>query len=351
MFDMLSETSIVAMVGLIGGIALGLAARLGRFCTLGALEDLYYGGSSIRLRMWGIAIGVSIITTYWLSSIGLIDLRATIYLSMAWNPLASVLGGIVFGYGMALAGNCGFGALSRLGGGDIRAFLIVLVLGMSAYVTISGPLAYFRIWAFGVETPTLFPASIAVALSHYLGLSVYQVGIFIGIAILSASLGSAQILRQRAAVFWGATVGLAITSGWVGTQWVASKGFDALPVVTHTFSAPIGESLIYLMTASGNSVSFATGSVLGVLLGALAGSLIKGHLRWEACDDPRELGRQILGASLMGVGSVLALGCSVGQGLSALSVLAYSAPVTLTAIMIGAAIGLRQLIQGFRPIA
>ena len=252
---------------------------------------------------------------------------------------------------MALAGNCGFGALSRLGGGDIRAFLIVLVLGMSAYVTISGPLAYFRIWAFGVETPTLFPASIAVALSHYLGLSVYQVGIFIGIAILSASLGSAQILRQRAAVFWGATVGLAITSGWVGTQWVASKGFDALPVVTHTFSAPIGESLIYLMTASGNSVSFATGSVLGVLLGALAGSLIKGHFRWEACDDPRELGRQILGASLMGVGSVLALGCSVGQGLSALSVLAYSAPVTLTAIMIGAAIGLRQLIQGFRPIA
>ena len=351
MFDMLSETSIVAMMGLIGGIALGLAARLGRFCTLGALEDLYYGGSSIRLRMWGIAIGVSIITTYWLSSIGLIDLRATIYLSIAWNPLASILGGIVFGYGMALAGNCGFGALSRLGGGDIRAFLIVLVLGMSAYVTISGPLAYFRIWAFGVETPALFPASIAVALSHYLGLSVYQVGIPIGIAILSASLGSAQMLRQRAVVFWGAIVGLAITSGWVGTQWIANNGFDALPVVTHTFSAPIGESLIYLMTASGDSVSFATGSVLGVLLGALAGSLIKGHFRWEACDDPRELGRQILGASLMGVGSVLALGCSVGQGLSALSVLAYSAPVTLTAIMIGAAIGLRQLIQGFRPIA
>ena len=351
MFDMLSETSIVAMVGLVGGIALGLAARLGRFCTLGALEDLYYGGSSIRLRMWGIAIGVSIITTYWLSSIGLVDLTATLYLSTAWNPLASILGGIVFGYGMALAGNCGFGALSRLGGGDIRAFLIVLVLGMSAYVTISGPLAYFRIWAFGVETPALFPASIAVALSHYLGLSVYLVGISIGIAILSASLGSAQMLRQRAVVFWGAIVGLAITSGWVGTQWVANNGFDALPVVTHTFSAPIGESLIYLMTASGNSVSFATGSVLGVLLGALAGSLIKGHFRWEACDDPRELGRQILGASLMGIGSVLALGCSVGQGLSALSVLAYSAPVTLTSIMIGAAIGLRQLIQGFRPIA
>ena len=69
MFDMLSETSIVAMMGLMGGIALGLAARLGRFCTLGALEDLYYGGSSIRLRMWGIAIGVSIISTNTVASI------------------------------------------------------------------------------------------------------------------------------------------------------------------------------------------------------------------------------------------------------------------------------------------
>jgi hypothetical protein len=52
----------------------------------------------------------------------------------------------------------------------------------------------------------------------------------------------------------------------------------------------------------------------------------------------------------MGVGSVLALGCSVGQGLSAFSTLAYGAPVALICIMIGAAIGLRQLIQGFHQI-
>jgi len=111
-------------------------------------------------------------------------------------------------------------------------------------------------------------------------------------------------------------------------------------VISHTFSAPIGETLLYLMTSSGNTISFGTGSVVGVLLGALAGSLIKGHFRWEACDDPRELGRQILGA-------VVAVGCSVGQGLLAFSVLAYSAPVTLICILAGAAVGLRQLILGF----
>ena len=40
---------------------LGLAARLGRFCTLGAIEDVLYGQSDHRLRMWGVAIGIAII--------------------------------------------------------------------------------------------------------------------------------------------------------------------------------------------------------------------------------------------------------------------------------------------------
>ncbi|MGR3692652.1 MAG: YeeE/YedE thiosulfate transporter family protein, partial [Sagittula sp.] len=74
-----------------------------------------------------------------------------------------------------------------------------------------------------------------------------------------------------------------------------------------------------------------------------------GHFRWEACEDPRELRRQIFGAALMGGGAVVALGCSIGQGLSAFSVLAFSAPVTFASIFAGAAFGLRQLIVGFQP--
>ena len=103
------------------------------------------------------------------------------------------------------------------------------------------------------------------------------------------------------------------------------------------------------MTASGRDLSFALGSVSGVLIGAFIGSLIKGHFRWEACEDPRELKRQILGAILMGAGAVIALGCTVGQGITAFSTLTYSAPVTFASIFIGAAFGLRQLITGFEP--
>jgi hypothetical protein len=102
------------------------------------------------------------------------------------------------------------------------------------------------------------------------------------------------------------------------------------------------------MTGSLRPVTFAVGSVAGIWIGAFIGSLIKGHFRWEACEDPRELRRQIVGAGIMGIGAVIAMGCTVGQGLTAFSVLSISAPVTFVSIFAGAAFGLRQLIEGFR---
>ncbi len=171
-----------------------------------------------------------------------------------------------------------------------------------------------------------------------------------GIGLIALALSSAPFRASPKLVIWGAAVGLAVTSGWVGTQWVAAHGFDGEPVQTHTFAAPLGDTILYLMTASGNALSFSVGSVSGVLIGACLGSLAKGHFRWEACEDPRELKRQMLGAALMGPGAVLAVGCSVGQGISAFSLLAYSAPVTFVAIFAGAALGLRQLIAGLSTV-
>ena len=255
----------------------------------------------------------------------------------------------MFGYGMALAGNCGFGALARLGGGDLRSFVIVVVMGLAAYVTLSGPLARLRVWAFPFQ-PTEFPSGIAHGLGDLTGLPAGWVGIVLGCGLFLGAIAHKTVLNAPAAIFWGALIGVAVTSGWAGTAWVADAGFDAVPVVSHTFSAPVGEAMLYAMTSSGNSLSFGIGSVAGVLCGAFIGSLIKGHFRWEACDDPRELRRQILGAVLMGIGAVIAAGCTIGQGVSAFSLLAYSAPVTFLAILGGAALGLRQLIEGFAPV-
>ena len=339
MLDWMSEGLALALIGCAGGAILGLAARLGRFCTLGAIEDFLYQESSLRLRMWGLAIGLAIMMTYAAAGAGWVTIDQTFYYAEAWSPVTAIVGGLLFGYGMALAGNCGFGALARFGGGDFRAFVIVIVMGLSAYAALSGPLAPLRLIL--VEA-TQAPRSVQ-GFEQLIGL---WAGL-IGVAIAAFALWNKAFLQSRRFLFASAAVAVAITSGWIGTTYVARAGFEPTMVMSHTYSAPLGEAMIYLMTASGGGLSFGVGSVFGVLLGAFAGSLIKGHFRWEACEDPRELRRQILGAVAMGFGAVLAMGCTIGQGISAFSVLSFSAPLVFVSIFIGAALGLRQLIAGF----
>jgi uncharacterized membrane protein YedE/YeeE len=263
--------------------------------------------------------------------------------------ILTAIGGLIFGYGMALAGNCGYGALARLGGGDLRAYVIVLVMGLSAYFVMSGPLAGLRVLLFPVEMGATAPQGIPQAAEAWLGLGRVPTGLVIGLAMLVLSLTSREMRASPSHILWGAVVGLAIVSGWAGTAWIFTAGFGNEPIESHSFAAPIGDTIFYGMTASGNALSFSVGSVLGVVLGAALGSWSKGHFRWEACEDPRELKRQMLGAVLMGPGAILAVGCSVGQGIAAFSVLAFSAPVACAAIFAGAALGLRQLITGFAP--
>ena len=347
MLDAWGDSNVAAIVGLFGGVVLGLAARLGRFCTLGAIEDFLYGASDMRMRMWGLAIGTAILGSFGLMAAGVFDPANSFYIAARWSPVASVAGGLMFGYGMAIAGNCGYGAIARLGGGDLRSFVIVVVMGMAAYATISGPLAPLRIVLFGGMSPGDAPAGIAHLIGNRFGLPIAVVGLVIGAAITAFALANADFRQNRRALFWSVAVGAAVVSAWVGMQYVQSNGFDDLAIVGHTFAAPIGETMLYGMTSSARSLSFGIGSIVGVWCGAFIGSLLKGHFRWEACEDPRELRRQILGAGLMGVGAVVAVGCSVGQGLSAFSLLAFSAPVTFAAIFAGAAIGLKQMIEGF----
>lgn len=348
MIELFGQPLTAALLGGVGGVLLGLAARLGRFCTLGAIEDALYGGSTTRLRMWGMAIGVAVLGSFALAAVGYVDLGRAFYLGVSFSWTAAIAGGLIFGYGMALSGTCGFGALARLGGGDLRAFVIVLVMGLSAFTVLTGPLAPVRALLFPRSLERGPPDGIAHVLGTATGLSVPLIGMGLGLAICAWMLSASDFRRNLRAVAWGAVAGLAVISGWAGTAWLARNGFGAQTLLSHSYAAPVGETLLFAMQGSVRPLSFGIGSVAGVWVGAFIGSLWQGHFRWEACEDPRELRRQIFGAGLMGAGAVIAMGCTIGQGISAVSVLAFSGPVTLAAIFAGAAFGLRQLIVGFR---
>ena len=343
--DELSPGAVAALGGFLGGIVLGVAARWGRFCTLSSIEAAALGRDARGLRTWGLAIAVAIAGVYALDHAGLIELASSFYVAAPTTLAATVVGGLLFGVGMALVGTCGYGCLARLGGGDLKSLVTFLVMGIVAYATLRGALAYPRVALFADPPPRDAPASLAHAIAggtDGLHPTAYAIALILALLCLS----SRAFLAERRRLAGGLLVGGAIVWGWYVTGVLANDPFEPHRLESYTFSAPLGESLMYVMTMTGASLEFGIGAVAGVVAGAAGTSLLQGHFRWEACDDAREMRRQIGGGALMGVGSVTAFGCTIGQGVSAASLLAWSAPVALLSMFAGATLGLHYLVGG-----
>lgn len=332
------------LIGCIGGIVLGLAARLGRFCSLSAIEEASFGAGTGRLATWGLAIAVAIVGTALLDALNLVPVMSVFYLTNPVPLVSTVIGGFAFGVGMALVGTCGFGALARLGGGDLSGLIVSLVIGMTSYIASSGAIGVLRAQVLSETPATAAQSGIAHALGAMTGVSASVIAALIGGVFMVMMVR--HLRGETSALFWGGAVGLVIVSGWAATAWHHDSSFGQETIRSHSFVRPVGDSMVYLMTSSGTAFSFGVASVLGVLIGAAIGAIAKREFQWEACDDARTLKRQIVGASLMGTGGVFSLGCTVGQGLSAASVLAISAPVAIASMVAGAWLTLQWLVTG-----
>jgi uncharacterized membrane protein YedE/YeeE len=342
----LSPGTIAAIGGLIAGMGMGFAARWGNFCTLGAIEVAIFGGNYDRIRMWTLIIAVAMLGTFSIDHLKLIDITQSIYLSSSTSLAAVAIGSVVFGLGMSLVGTCGFGALVRIGGGDLKSIITFLVMGIFAYSTLSGVTAYLRLGLFPEPTTNGNVAGIAHIAGDYFSISPNIIAYMISLALALFALKSARFRQQPKRILASILMGLLIVWGWISTGVFAADEFEPYRLETLTFSAPLGETIMYVMTMSGASLKFGIGATFGVVIGAALTSMAQGHFRWEGCDDPRELKRQMFGGMLMGIGGVTALGCTIGQGISAFSTLAISAPIALISIFCGAWIGLHFLIHG-----
>ena len=112
--------------GLLAGACAGLAARLASFCTLNAIERWFYAGDLSGLRSWALAGLVALVLTQSMLIVGVVDLSQSFYLSPLLGLTGAIGGGLMFGYGMALVGTCGFGALVRLGGGSLKSLVALI---------------------------------------------------------------------------------------------------------------------------------------------------------------------------------------------------------------------------------
>lgn len=336
------SAAIIAIIGLLVGCAAGFVTRRARLCTFGAFEDAVGSGDWRRLKIFGLALGVALLGTQGLVAAGLLDPGMTAYSQQRLPWLSIAAGAFMFGLGMALVGTCAFGSLIRLGGGDLRSLVTLLVFGFFAVSWLRGVLSSFRIeWIESVYVDAVF--SLDELPLPYPGLA---------IAILAAgalfwAVRREQRLRHARRMLTAALVlGLCIVAGWAATALLADPFETAARPQSLTFVSPVARALFGAFFDAGAWVDFGVMSVVGVVVGSYAAALMNDEFHWEAFDDSHEMRRHLLGAVLMGSGGVLAGGCTIGQGLTAGSVLAPSWPIAMGGMALGARLGIQLLVEG-----
>lgn len=318
------------------GLIYGVVAQVSGFCLNSALRHQIMQGNGNKLRSFMLAIVVAMVGTQLASSLGVIDLSESFYLTTGFSWLLIPLGGVLFGYGMITARGCGARTLVLFGQGNLRSFVVLLCLGISAFMTLTGVLGPLRADIAQATTATLGSASISGELLRW-GFVLALCG-----SLLFFVLSDKQFLKQRKDVLGGLLIGAMVVAGWLVTGWLGFDDFEPTPLASLTFIGPIGSTIQYSMIASGMNLNFGIVVVLGVIIGAFIAARLGGQFRVIGFEQHTPMPRYIIGGVLMGVGGALAMGCSVGQGLTGLSTLSYVSMIAFGGILFGAWLALRR---------
>ena len=340
----------VALWGFGGAFLFGIIAHKTHFCTMGAISDWINMGSLHRLRAWLLAMAVALLMSQLFQALGWIDLSASIYLSTNFGIGGYIVGGFLFGVGMTLGGGCGQRTLVRTGGGNLKSLVVLLVLGLTAYITLRGLLAGVRIEVFeplsidlseyGLADQSL--ASVLVAMSGLAPESVAKgLAVIIGLALLIYTLKDKDFRTSGDAIVSGLVVGLLVAGAWLVTGVVGNDDFDPVRLETLTFIAPVGNMLNYLMTWTGSTIGFGIAVVFGVLAGSLVYAVTSGNFRIETFSSRSDMLNHLYAGVLMGFGGVLSLGCTIGQGVGGFSTLALGSVVSIVFIVFGCALTIK----------
>ena len=346
----------IAWLGFALAFVFGVVAHRVNFCTMGAVSDVVNIGDWGRMRMWLLAIAVAVVAANLLHLFGYIDLERSIYPAERFTWLSYLVGGVLFGVGMTLAGGCGSRNLIRLGGGNLKSLVVLAFLGMSAYMTMKGVLAVprtslFEPAAMHLEGGQGLPNLLAQRVGMQAAAARWVVMGVVGAALLVFVLKDRDFRRRRELMLGGAIIGLVIAAGWYVTGHIGYLAEDPQTLEetfagtnTHrpesfSFVGPVGYSLELLLLWTDRSlrVTFGIAIVAGLFAGSLAYALASRNFRWESFASASDLRDHVLGAVLMGFGGVVALGCTIGQGLTGVSTLALGSFLALGGIVAGSA--------------
>ncbi|OED34864.1 hypothetical protein AB833_31740 [Chromatiales bacterium (ex Bugula neritina AB1)] len=347
----ISNIHMVAGAGFVLAMFFGAIANKTNFCTMGAISDWVNMGSTGRLGAWVLAMGIAVAGTLMLEMTGLVDITSSIYRTANFGIGGYVFGGLLFGVGMTLSGGCGQRTLVRVGTGNLKALVVFMVMGLSAYMTLRGILGVVRLEIFepmsvDLTTQGIEEQGLAAVGSQWFGLELtstlrWLVGGIVASLLLLWSLSRKALREDSDNLLAGVSIGLIVVGSWVITGYLGLDDFDPVPVEGFTFVAPTGNTISYLMTYTGATISFGVAAVFGMITGSFFYALFTRTLAIETFTDRQDMINHLLGGLFMGFGGVLSLGCTIGQAVSGISTLALGSFIVALSIIAGSVATMR----------
>lgn len=313
----------VALAAFAIGVIFGALARWSGFCMRGAIEDALTVPQAPRLRSFLLAMTVALVSVQALAMSGHLDLSKAVVLpsTLFWG--GALLGGAMFGLGMTLTGGCGTRLLVLAAGGNLRSVVSFVIFAFVAYATIRGILA---------------PARTALMAASTLPLARQTLPLVAGVAVALTALTGALWRRVPSRhLVAGALIGLLVPAGYLATSVLGGDEFDPAAVESLNVTRAGGDSLVYLLIWTGAKINFGIAFVGGIVVGAALVVAIRRDFRLVGFERPLDMLRHALGAALMGVGGVLALGCTIGNGLTGIASLAPTSFIAVPAMVLAAA--------------
>lgn len=338
-FENFTAPQVAVGLALILGAAFGLLAERTKFCFR---RGLVGDDRKQAMGVWLTALAVAILGTQAAVLSGLISFDDHRFMAGDLPILAITLGGLMFGAGMVLTRGC----VSRLtvlsASGNLRGMFVLLVFAIAAHATLKGVLAPLRTTLGSVTVPLGDTVSLAALPGGALVVSL--------ILALAALTIAARSGNRVTTLLMAGLLGALVPAGWVGTGFVLYDDFDPVALQSLSFTSPYSDTLFWTIASSSIPANFGVGLIGGVVIGALASSLLFGSFQWQSFHAPAETGRYAGGAVLMGIGGVLAGGCTVGAGLAGVPTLSVAALLAILSIA-GGALGANAVLKPSRHSA
>ena len=321
-----SDLNVQLLFGLALGVLFGIAAQITRFCLRRSVAG-EEGVDRAGLSVWLLALATAIVAVQFAVGAGYAVLDESRYLNPDIPALAIVLGGLAFGVGMVLTRGCVTRLTVLSATGNMRALTVLVVFAITAHAMMKGILAPLRTTLGEISFDLPFATIAAVP----------GVGVVLPLGLIAGSVWLAK--RGGASVAHlglGAFIGLLVAAGWIGTSTLLMDEFDPLPVQSAAFTLPWADTLFWIIASSAIPAGFGTGLLGGVFVGAFLSAAMRKELQLQSFESPEQTLHYSLGGALMGVGGVLAGGCTIGAGLSGSATLSIASLRALGAIISGA---------------